>query len=177
MNSQDVILGVLMKRKLSGYDIKQLFETIFSYFYNASFGTIYPTLAKMEKEGLISKESIIQEGKPNKNVFTITEEGKRRFAAYIASPITPNELKSDFMMRMFFGEYTEADQIKEWLELGIQEQEAELHKLREDYKRYKPGMSVTQEICIRIGLAQVEATLLSLQEGYKRVLAKEADNQ
>ena len=56
MTSQDVILGILMKRSLSGYDIKHMFETIFSYFYNASFGTIYPTLSKMEKEGLITKE-------------------------------------------------------------------------------------------------------------------------
>ena len=77
MNSQDVILGIIMYHSLSGYDIKHKLETIFSYFYNASYGTIYPTLSKMEKEGMITKESVIQEGRPNKNVYSITEEGQQ----------------------------------------------------------------------------------------------------
>ena len=78
MNSQDVILGMLMKRSLTGYEIKQLFEDLFSYFYSSSYGTIYPMLHRMEKEELLTKENVLQDGKPNKNVFTITEKGRRQ---------------------------------------------------------------------------------------------------
>jgi len=56
LNSQDVILGILMKEALTGYQIKQLLENVFSNFYNSTYGTIYPTLARMEKERLITKE-------------------------------------------------------------------------------------------------------------------------
>lgn len=86
MNIQDVILGILSEKPHSGYEIKRHFEEYFSFFFDASYGTIYPTLSKMEKLNLITKESVRQEGKPDKNVFTITSAGLDQFHAYLQSP-------------------------------------------------------------------------------------------
>nr|WP_079418259.1 helix-turn-helix transcriptional regulator [Paenibacillus ferrarius] len=33
---------MLMKKSLTGYEIKQSLEELFSYFFKSSFGTIYP---------------------------------------------------------------------------------------------------------------------------------------
>jgi DNA-binding PadR family transcriptional regulator len=169
MTSQDVILGILMKKNLTGYDIKHELETIFSYFYNASYGTIYPTLSKMEKEGLITKQCIVQEGKPNKNVYTITAEGKERFLAYLQSEIVPTEFKSDFMVRMFFGALVEPGILMEWIERAIRDQQAELTALREDYIRYKPSMSISQEITIQMGIEHSQGNVRVLTEGLERI--------
>ncbi|MGG1515835.1 PadR family transcriptional regulator [Paenibacillus oryzisoli] len=169
MNSQDVILGLLMRGEMSGYDIKHRLESIFSFFYNASFGTIYPTLSKLEKEGYISKMSVIQEGRPNKNVYTITEEGKKLFQAYLHGPIERNEFKSDVMTRMFFGEFLEKDVMIGMLENQLQDAHDKLNRLTEMYKVYKPEMSPTQEICIQIGISDKESLIRTLTQGIERL--------
>jgi DNA-binding PadR family transcriptional regulator len=156
-----------MKRSLSGYDIKHLFESVFSYFYNASYGTIYPTLSKMEKVGLITKESIQQEGRPNKNIYSITEEGRKHFRMYLNSPVQANEFKSDAMMRLFFGEFVEPEVIIGYLEQGITSAEKTLARLRKDYENWKP--TPTMEICILIGIENSESVLRTLENGLDRI--------
>lgn len=169
MNSQDVILGLLMHHSLSGYDIKHKLETIFSYFYNASYGTIYPTLSKMEKEGLITKQSVIQEGKPNKNVYTITEEGEHKFKAYMYSPVEDNEFKSDAMTRLFFGEFVDTEVMVGVLETYLVRTKSGLESLRKLYADCQSEMSPTQEICIQIGISNSESQLHTLTQGLARL--------
>lgn len=165
MNSQDVILGMLMNRSLSGYEIKQSFEELFSYFYSSSYGTIYPMLQRMEKEGLLTKESVLQEGKPNKNVFTITESGRSQFYTYLQSPLESDSIKSDFLMKLFFGKYVGDDQIIAWLKQVQQQAQKQLEQLNEKYSLYKAEMHPAQIICIQIGIKEYYAKLEAIQEG------------
>ncbi|MEM7464992.1 MAG: PadR family transcriptional regulator, partial [Pseudomonadota bacterium] len=52
MNVRTLILAILNKQDASGYEIKKLSsEGRFSYFVDISFGSIYPTLARLEEEG------------------------------------------------------------------------------------------------------------------------------
>lgn len=169
MTGQDAILGLLMGKSMSGYDIKQQFEELLSYFFDASFGTIYPTLSKMEKEGLITKESIEQQGKPNKNMYTITEQGKAQFQSYLQSKLQDNVLRSDFMVRMFFGEFAEPTLVQDWMEEAIAREEGHLERLKQDYKRYGKYMTPTQEICIQIGIASSESNLKIVSDGLAKI--------
>lgn len=173
MNSQDVILGTLMNQSLSGYDIKHKFETLFTFFFDASYGTIYPTLNKLEKEGFITKESVVQEGKPNKNVYTITERGKEQFAKYMASPLENDTVKSDFLMRLFFGEYAEAGKLKEWLEYAKETVERRMGELKVMQDQFEPHMSFSQKVCLRMGIADHEARMAVIEEGLKALEERE----
>ncbi|MDD9270736.1 helix-turn-helix transcriptional regulator [Paenibacillus sp. GCM10023248] len=178
MNSQDVILGTLMNRSLTGYEIKQLFETLFSYFYSSSYGTIYPMLHRMEKEGLLTKESVAQDGKPNKNVYTITERGKEQFNGYLDSPIESDSVKSDFLMRLFFGEFVSKDTVIAWLEKAYLHVEEQLQQLKDMRLRFKDDMQPSQVICIQIGMKEYQAKLDAIQEGLalmKQVKDEERD--
>jgi DNA-binding PadR family transcriptional regulator len=169
MNSQDVILGMLMKRSLSGYEIKQLFEDIFSYFYSSSYGTIYPMLHRMEKEELITKENVLQEGKPNKNVFTITDKGKSQFNAYLHSPVETDAIKSDFLMRLYFGQFVDNDVVVQWLSKAQEQTQKQLDELSEKYAIYKDDMHPAHMICIEIGIKEYRAKLETIQEGLLRL--------
>ena len=165
MNSQDVILGMLMKRSLSGYEIKQLFEDLFSYFYSSSYGTIYPMLHRMEKEELLTKENVLQDGKPNKNVFTITEKGRSQFDSYLHSPLESDSIKSDFLMRLYFGQFVGYDKVIAWLKQSQQQTQKLLDQLTEKYSLYKDKMPPTQVICIQIGIREYTAKLEVIVEG------------
>ncbi len=102
MDVQSILLGFLMHKSMTGYDIKKAFSISFSFFSGISYGSIYPALKKMEKLGLISKTVEIQDGAPNRKIYTITEAGKKVFLDSLRSPFSPEQPKSPFLMRLFF---------------------------------------------------------------------------
>src|SRR5208337_2071589 len=106
MDVQSVLLGFLMRSSMTGYDLRKAFSISFSFFSGLSYGSIYPNLKKMESRGLISKQFEIQDGAPNRKVYTITEAGKRAFLDALRSPFVPEQpKKSAFCMRLFFFEH------------------------------------------------------------------------
>ena len=166
MNSQDVILGMLMKESLTGYEIKQLLEDVFAYFYSSSYGTIYPMLTRMEKDGLITKETVLQDGKPNKNVLNITDKGRESFNAYLQGPLEEDSTKkSDFMMRLYFGEFIGNDKLVALLKQVQEDTQKKLHQLCERHSLYKDEMHPTQIICIQIGIQEYNAKLETIAQG------------
>lgn len=65
------LLFVLDERPMHGYEIIQALSDRFGGTYVPSAGTIYPRLAKLETEGLVSKES---DGR--KTVYALTDAGR-----------------------------------------------------------------------------------------------------
>lgn len=177
MNSQDVILGMLMKRSYSGYDIKLSLETLFSYFFDASFGTIYPTLAKMEKEGLISKESVQQEGKPNKNIYTVTDLGRQEFLKFMGSKLSGDAGRSDLLVRLQFGEYVEVHLVEEWFNEAIRLTEEQLAKLHADFEKYDSKMNACQRISIEYGLAMYTFKAEQLKKSLSQLKERTGEKQ
>lgn len=102
MDVQSVLLGFLMRKSMTGYDLKKAFSLSFSFFSGLSYGSIYPALKKMEGQGLISKQVEIQDGAPNRKVYTITESGKKSFLEALKGPFAPEHPKNSFLMRLFF---------------------------------------------------------------------------
>lgn len=164
MKGRDVILGSLMKRPMSGYDIKLVFEDIFSHFFDGSFGMIYPTLRQLEKEGLIRKEVVIQDGKPNKNLYSITPQGVEEFNKYLQKDMQKDILVSDFLMRMYFGEYVEKLTLIKWIEDEIVIKENNIKQLQEKKIEWSNGITPSQEICLELGIANYSAYLETLKQ-------------
>lgn len=65
------LLSLLAERPMHGYELIQALEERFGGTYIPSAGTIYPRLAKLEEEGLVSKAA---DGR--KTVYSITEAGR-----------------------------------------------------------------------------------------------------
>ena len=66
MDVKNIILGFLMYGSMTGYELKKFFSISFSFFSGLSYGSIYPALRKMEKEGLITMRLEVQDGAPNR---------------------------------------------------------------------------------------------------------------
>lgn len=56
MQGKDVVLGLLNNKELTGYEIKEIFESQLKYFFDGSFGMIYPLLRKLENKVLLKKD-------------------------------------------------------------------------------------------------------------------------
>lgn len=97
-----IILGFLMNRSMTGYDIKQMMNISTSNFMEGSFGSIYPALKKLEQKGLIFSEEITSKGKLKK-VYTIKEQGKEEFIKWVGSPIEASKTSiTSALSKIFF---------------------------------------------------------------------------
>lgn len=171
MHSQDVILGLLARQPLSGYEIKQKLEMPLSFFFDASFGTIYPTLAKLESQGYIVKESVVQEGRPNKNVYSLTTMGREQFQTYLESPVEKDSFRSDFLVRMFFSEYLDADTQVDWIRDEIRKSEEDGEKMARMKQQMSADNSPSKSICLDIGYELNAAKTKTLKEALRRLAA------
>ena len=79
MNIQNIILGLIQIKPMTGYELKQKFDTSLGFFSGASFGSIYPLLKKLEKQGLVKLHLEVQDGRPNRKIYSITQRGRKAF--------------------------------------------------------------------------------------------------
>jgi DNA-binding PadR family transcriptional regulator len=102
MDVRSMILGFLMDGRMTGYELKKKFSMSFSFFSGLSYGSIYPALKGMEEEGLITLKVEIQDGSPNRKVYSITDAGRETFLAVLRAPFDLDRPKNSFLMRLFF---------------------------------------------------------------------------
>ncbi|MDR0297501.1 MAG: PadR family transcriptional regulator [Streptococcaceae bacterium] len=170
MQGKDVVLGLLNGQSRSGYEIKELIETRLKYFFDGTAGMIYPTLKKLEKEGKVEKNVVFQEGRPNKNVYTITDEGKADFINYLSSETEEETLKSDFLVRIYFGKELETDQIKAIISREIDRKERNLNDLQLHFEKWQSsGMDSLQTIAYKYGIAYYDSVLKLLTESLEEL--------
>lgn len=99
-----VILGLLCHEPLTGYDIKKRMDNSIRFFWKGSFGSIYPSLREMEKNGLVRKNE--NTAKPNGRTrieYGITEKGKEAVKEWLNTSQVSNELKYETLLKLFFG--------------------------------------------------------------------------
>ena len=86
-----VILGILMGAPLHGYMIKQAIEKSYGdRYFKLSNSAMYPTLARLEKDGYIEGKREVQETVPDRKVYHITDLGRKRLVELVAMPIEPS---------------------------------------------------------------------------------------
>jgi PadR family transcriptional regulator, regulatory protein AphA len=101
------ILGLLAEEPRSGYDIKKEVEERLSHFWSESFGHIYPMLHRLHERGLVEMEVERQEGKPDRKVYRITDEGRSALRDWFAEPVAPLRPRSELLLRMFLGRHAD----------------------------------------------------------------------
>ncbi len=132
MNAQTLILAILNFGDASGYEIKKFSsEGRFSYFIDISYGSIYPTLSKLEAEGFVTCRSEIQDGKPDKKVYSITDRGRHEFVKSLAVPPQHDKFKSEFLLVAMCADLVSRDVIEKAADKRILELEKELEMIGE----------------------------------------------
>jgi DNA-binding PadR family transcriptional regulator len=98
------ILGLLVKRSMSGYDIRRLLRSLGWLLGNPSFGTIYPALHALLEDGLVTVEVVPHPTRPPRKIYTITEDGERSVQEWVAqNPPSSIGLRSFIMHLILAG--------------------------------------------------------------------------
>lgn len=127
-----VILGLLHHEGLSGYDIKKRIDGAIGFFWNGSFGNIYPALKELEENGLI-KSSNVSVGSREKIVYSITAEGEAALNEWIRAEQVSNELRYETMLKLFFG--------------GAADRAAAIHNIEVFEEKIKKELAVLKMHC------------------------------
>jgi DNA-binding PadR family transcriptional regulator len=123
------LLGVLNLGSGSGYDIKRFCDSSISHFWNENYAHIYPVLKQMEEEELVTKETECTEGRPAKNIYSITEKGKIELNEWLVTPVENSPFRNEFLLKLFFSGNVHIDTILE----NIKKQKEKYEKLLTNY--------------------------------------------
>jgi len=97
----EAILICLTERPMSGYELAKSFDTSIGFFWRADHQQIYKELAKLSERGLIEGDEVIQSGKPNKFIYTITTEGTHHLKEWSRQPTRAAAVKDDLLVRLY----------------------------------------------------------------------------
>lgn len=122
------LLGMLNIMPLSGYDIKKMTDMSISHFWSENFGHIYPVLKKMEEEGLVTKSVEETSGKPNRNIYSITQAGREELVEWLLLPVETLSFRNELLLKIFFADQVPIDRIAEMV---AEEKERFSSKLKE----------------------------------------------
>ena len=92
-----LILGVLLRKPQSGYEIVKHIQGVRA----VKTSQIYPTLGKLEKAGLISSQGVVQTGRPNKRVHSVTQEGETVLRDWVGTEPDVPVVRDDFATMVY----------------------------------------------------------------------------
>lgn len=107
------ILGLLNYQEMTGYEIMEVFRDSLNYFWDAQTSQIYRELQGLERKEWVSKKVVPQNGKPDKNVYSITAAGREELLQWLANGDLGLRSKTPVLMKVFFfGERSTRENIR-----------------------------------------------------------------
>ncbi|WP_411082814.1 PadR family transcriptional regulator [Streptomyces sp. cmx-18-6] len=100
MALRHAVLAALLDEELSGYQLAKAFDLGVANFWHAQSQQVYAELAKLEKEGLVAGREVVQEARPNKRVFRVTDEGLAELDRFAATAAKPSFIRDDLLVKV-----------------------------------------------------------------------------
>lgn len=116
MSLTHAILASLDFQPMTGYDLKKFFDVSVSHFWTTTQSHIYKALDDLEKEGWITGELIVQEGRPNRKVYRLTESGRAELRRWLTTPLPPAPVREAWLIQLFFSHASADEEIIALLE-------------------------------------------------------------
>jgi PadR family transcriptional regulator AphA len=101
--SKYALMGILTLGPMSGYDIKKTIEVSLGNFWSESYGQIYPILRVLVAEGLATISTETRAGKPNRNVYALTQAGHEELDLWLRRPSEYDVGRSELLLKLFLG--------------------------------------------------------------------------
>lgn len=85
----------------SAYALRQRIASSVGFFWQESFGQLFPTLAELEKEGLVIGQQVA-DGKRRRRDYQITPAGETALAVWLHEPPAPQPERNEMLLKVFF---------------------------------------------------------------------------
>ncbi len=91
MSAQQILLGLLESGPRHGYDLKREYEARFPELRPLRFSQIYATLARLDRDGLVTLIGESGGQGPDRKEYAITDSGVSDLETWLATPLPADE--------------------------------------------------------------------------------------
>lgn len=102
MSLKFALLGVLEARPMTGYELSQFFEASTRWLWSAKHSQIYPLLAKLEAEGLVSGVDDTRGKNLKRRIYAVTPAGHDELNAWVAQHHPVQKSRDPFLLQAIF---------------------------------------------------------------------------
>lgn len=131
MDAKSVCLGLLSLREATGYDLRKHVEASGDHFFAMGFGSIYPALATLERQGLIERVDKSNDGGRPRKLYRITLSGRAELKRTLSSVEPSSTLRSELFAFLYFAHLAPPQRVTQILDDRLSQMEATLKSLRE----------------------------------------------
>jgi DNA-binding PadR family transcriptional regulator len=89
MTVSTTMLGLLEPSPSHGYELKQQYDALFGIGRTLSFGQVYGTLSRLERDGQIAVHESAPGAGPERKLYVITQTGVAQLEDWLATPEAP----------------------------------------------------------------------------------------
>ncbi|MFJ3162691.1 PadR family transcriptional regulator [Streptomyces kanasensis] len=100
MALRHAVLAALLDGEYSGYQLAKAFDVGVANFWHALPQQLYAELTRLEKEGLVAGRQVVQETRPNKRLFHVTDAGRAALEEFAAAASKPSSIRDDLLVKV-----------------------------------------------------------------------------
>ncbi|MBO0791874.1 MAG: PadR family transcriptional regulator [Ktedonobacteraceae bacterium] len=96
---------------MTGYELKRLFAESATLAWSGNSNQVYTPLVELHREGLVSVEVQLQETRPSRKVYTITEKGLAELKTWVLSTSEAPLQKNAFLLRLAWADQLSDEEV------------------------------------------------------------------
>ena len=165
------ILGLLHQQPLSGYDVRKVFATTPMSHFSDSPGSIYPALARLRRQGLVTATVQKKNSLRPRQMFRLSAAGLKALTDWVSRPVSREELiaaAEEMMLRFVFAEqvlgHAAALQFLQSFEKVLAAYVPELERY---YESAAPRMALGAALALKSGVASHRVQLQWVREAMR----------
>ncbi|MGJ8664245.1 MAG: PadR family transcriptional regulator [Marinicella sp.] len=177
MSLKHILLGMLQQPK-SGYDVKKLFDQVFSNFWAAELSQIYPQLKRLTEKKYLSVIEADSDKGPKKKIYQTTKSGKQELVNWLLGGPVTNTEKLAYLAQTFFLGALDSDEdklkflsdllthMKSWHQalLSVQQETKDRHQ---NYPHDLSDDEFYPNLTLMLGIKKVGANVEWVEESIK----------
>ena len=166
MSLRHAILGILDYREMHGYQLKRVLDEGISTFWPVNLAAIYPSLRKLEEDGLVAwRREATEQGRPDRKVYTITDAGREELAQWRQLPPDGGpSLRNPLYLKLLFAHEKDFPEAITWVDKQVDRTRANLDQLRADLANPKAFSTFFVKFLRESGVQHLELQVELLQE-------------
>jgi PadR family transcriptional regulator, regulatory protein AphA len=179
---EHILLG-LLREPASGYDLKAVLDHGIGHFWAAELSQIYPSLKRLEKQGLLRSRRADSKRGPGRIVYEITAAGRKELAAWLRNEPQFGDMRHTFLAQIYLmDELSDLPHTLKFLEQLHTRWALRLETLKNAEKEWSQrdpgfpdGLSLAafhQHLTLRMGKHAYQGWLTWCEESIRRVRAR-----
>jgi len=161
LSVRNAILGLLAQRPRHGYELRAAFEALVGgeEIWEVKPAQIYTTLARLEDGGLVTQESVDQDGGPERRIYGITRRGRGELNKWFGSGVGGEHMRDEFFIKLMLSIQDEKADPYQVIQAQRSELYQELHDLTNRRNAANPRSALAQIFLLDKLIMHLEADL------------------